>query len=116
MMVLQWENPYIACHKLLSAKVGIFSLSYAVIPLFLGSVLFINPYFICQNYDLCRMCALTGFIHSLFCWVCFTFYINNHESDKQHIVQMPEIFMWYMWPTENEVYNIYAENKVMLEH
>jgi len=27
-------------------NVGIFSLSYAVIPLFLVSVLFINPYFI----------------------------------------------------------------------
>jgi len=35
--------PTLACHKLLSVKVGIFSLSYAVIPSFLVSVLFIDP-------------------------------------------------------------------------
>ena len=36
----------LACYILLSAKVEIFSLSYAVIPSFLVSVLFINPFFI----------------------------------------------------------------------
>jgi len=35
---LHWH----ACYKLLNAKVGIFSLSYAVMPSFLISVLFID--------------------------------------------------------------------------
>jgi len=43
---LHWH----ACYKLLNAKVRIFSLSYAVIPLFLVSVLFIDPYFILKFY------------------------------------------------------------------
>ena len=39
---LHWH----ACYKFLNAKVKIFSLSYAVIPSFLVSALFIDPYFI----------------------------------------------------------------------
>ena len=35
--------PTLACHEFLSARVGIFSLSYAVIPSFLVSVVFIDP-------------------------------------------------------------------------
>ena len=47
-MVLQHSYgekiPALACYKLLGANVGILLLSYAVIPSFLVSVLFINPY------------------------------------------------------------------------
>jgi len=47
-MVLQHSSVgyILACYKLLHAKVGIFSLSYAVIPSFFVSRFFIDPYFI----------------------------------------------------------------------
>jgi len=49
MMILQHSSvrKSLYCYvTLLKAKVGIFSLSYAAIPSFLGSVLFIDSYFI----------------------------------------------------------------------
>ena len=56
MMVLQHNSVrkslhWHACYKLLNAKLEIFSLSYAAIPSFLVSVLFINPYFILKFID-----------------------------------------------------------------
>jgi len=43
--IAQWENPHLTINNM-HVNVGIFLLSYAVMPSFLVSVLFIDPYFI----------------------------------------------------------------------